>query len=247
MAKIEKKQSAPEIQDSLNKNEAFVVKHKKAIMAGVSLLIALIGAGLIYQCKQRERHEKASTEMAPAQYKMGETQQNEMYLSDSLYQVAQQQMLNGNSAEGLKGFLKIIDEYGSTKAGNLARLYAGICYMNLNNAKEAVKYLEDFDTEDDQMVSPAAMMALGNAYASLNQLDKAVEMLKKGAEKANNMTVSPQAYIQAAEILESQKKNADALELYKKAKTYIDRMDDQAKNALNRLNIDAYIERASQR
>ena len=247
MAKIEKKQGEPEIQNSLNKNESFVVKYKKAITAGIVLLVALIGGGLWYMHHQKTRHEKASTEMAPAQYKMGETQQNEMYLSDSLYQVAQQQMLNGNSAEGLKGFLKIIDEYGSTKAGNLARLYAGICYMNLNNAKEAVKYLEDFDTEDDQMVSPAAMVALGNAYASLNQLDKAVEMLKKGAEKANNMTVSPQAYIQAAEILESQKKNADALELYKKAKTYIDRMDDQAQNALNRLNIDAYIERASQR
>ena len=202
---------------------------------------------MIFKSCQNARQEKASSEMAAAQQMLLETQSAEMYMADSLLQVQYQTMLNGNPAEAVKGFLKIADEYSSTDAGNLANLYAGLCYMNMNKPQDAVKYLEKFDTEDDQMVSPAAMVALGNAYASLNQLDKAVEMIKKGAEKADNMTVSAQAYIQAAEILETQKKNAEALELYKKAKTYIDRMDVNAQQTLNRLNIDAYIERASQK
>lgn len=247
MAKIENKQSAPETQNTLNTKEAFVVKYKKAITAGIVLLIALIGGVMIFKSCQNARQEKASAEMAPAQEMLAETQDSEMYMSDSLLQVNYQKMLNGDNAAAVKGFVKIADEYSSVKAGNLANLYAGLCYMNMNKPKEAVQYLEKYDTEDDQMVSPAAMVALGNAYASLNQLDKAVETLKKGAEKADNMTVSAQAYIQAAEILESQKKNAEALELYKKAKTYIDRMDQQTQMSANRLNIDAYIERASQR
>lgn len=247
MAKIENKQSAPEIQNTLNTKEAFVVKYKKTITACIVLLIALIGGGMIFKSCQNARQEKASSEMAVAQQMLLETQGAEMYMADSLLQVQYQTMLNGNPAEAVKGFLKIADEYSSTDAGNLANLYAGLCYMNMNKPQDAVKYLEKFDTEDDQMVSPAAMVALGNAYASLNQLDKAVEMIKKGAEKADNMTVSAQAYIQAAEILETQKKNAEALELYKKAKTYIDRMDVNAQQTLNRLNIDAYIERASQK
>jgi len=35
------------------------------------------------------------------------------------------------------------------------------------------------------MVSPAAQAALGNAYAHVNQLDKAVSCLKKAAEMAD--------------------------------------------------------------
>ena len=94
------------------------------------------------------------------------------------------------------------------------------------------------------MVSPAAIGALGNAYAHLNQLDKAVSTLKKAAETANNASLSPVFLIQAAQILESQDKKEDALKLYEEAKTkYIDNMPEAAQNQTRRMNIDAYIER----
>ena len=31
------------------------------------------------------------------------------------------------------GFLKVIDKYGGTKAGNLAKFYAGSCYLKLGD------------------------------------------------------------------------------------------------------------------
>ena len=99
--------------------------------------------------------------------------------------------------------------------------------------------MPNYDGADDQMVSPAALGALGNAYAHQNQLDKAVETLKKAAEKADNNSLSPTFLIQAGEILESQGKKADALKLYQTVK-------EKYFNSMAYQTIDAYIERVSE-
>ena len=107
--------------------------------------------------------------------------------------------------------------------------------------EEAAQYLEKFDSKDDQMISPAAMGALGNAYAHLNQLDKAVSTLVSAAEKADNNSISPTFLIQAGQILESQGKKAEALKLYKQVKEkYFESMQTQYQT------IDEYIERVSE-
>jgi predicted negative regulator of RcsB-dependent stress response len=98
--------------------------------------------------------------------------------------------------------------------------------------------LEAYDGADDAMVSPAAEGALGNAYAHLNQLDKAVSHLKKAAEMADNNSLSPTFLIQAGEILESQGKNDEALKLYQTVK-------EKYFNSMQSQTIDSYIERVS--
>jgi tetratricopeptide (TPR) repeat protein len=93
----------------------------------------------------------------------------------------------------------------STDAGNLANLYAGLCYANLDKWQDAVKYLEAYSPASDAMVSPAAIEALGNAYAHVGQIDKAVSKLKEAASKADkqakdgvNYSLSPSFLLQAA-------------------------------------------------
>ena len=157
-----------------------------------------------------------------------------------------EQALKGDGA-GYVGFTKIADEYSTTDAGNLANLYAGLCYANLGKWAEAQKSLESFSSEDDQMISPAAEAALGDAYAHLNQLDKAVDAFKKAASMADskaedgtNNSLSPVFVIKAGEILESQGKKDEALKLYQDAKKkYVNAMLVQSGE------IDKYIERAS--
>ena len=96
--------------------------------------------------------------------------------------------------------------------------------------------MENFSGQDDQMITPAAEAALGNAYANLNQLDKAVEHLTKAAKKADNNSLSPTFLIQAGEILESQGKKDEALKLYQEIK-------EKYFNSMQYQTIDAYIER----
>ena len=150
--------------ESLNMSEAFFMKYKKAIIIAVVALIVII-AGVFGYFSQiaGPREDKASTLLGKGQTYF----QNEMF----------EQALNGDGA-GYVGFAKIASEYSSTKAGNLANLYAGLCYANLGKWAEAEKSLDAFSSKGDQMISPAAQAALGDAYAHLKKNDQAVDAFK---------------------------------------------------------------------
>ena len=202
--------------ESLNMKEAFFMKYKKAIMIAVVALIVIIAGVFAYMSQiAGPREDKASTLLGKGQTYF----QNEMY----------EQALNGDGA-GFVGFAKIASEYGSTDAGNLANLYAGLCYANLGKWAEAEKSLDAFSSKGDEMISPAAQAALGDAYAHLNS---------KAEDDANN-SLSPAFLIKAGEILESQNKKAEALTIYQDIKKkYVNSMLVQSSE------IDKYIERAS--
>lgn len=129
----------------------------------------------------------------------------------------------------------------------MANLYAGLCNANLDKWEAAKKFLDAYSPASDAMVSPAAVAALGNAYAHLNDLDKAVDNLKKAAKLADgkdadgaNSSLSPLFLIQAGEILESQGKKEEALAIYQDIKKkYVNSVLVQGSE------IDKYVERAS--
>ena len=204
---------------------------RKNISSAIVVIILLVAGVICYNTYvSGPREQEASTALAKGQD----------YFANQQYDKA----LKGDGA-GYAGFLSIASDYSNTDAGNLANLYAGLCYANMDKWNEAVQYLDGFSTSDDQMISPAAMAALGNAYAHLKQLDKAVECLKKAANMADseamdktNNSISPVFLIQAGEILESQNKKDEALKIYQDIKTkYV--------NAPIAQEIDKYIERAS--
>jgi len=208
-------QQAAEMEQQVSKTEAFFEKNKRAIMVTVIAVIAVVVCAILLNTYYfQPRQEKASTELAKAQ---------ELFVQDQY-------------DKALPLFQKVLDEYSSTDAGNLAQLYIGICQANLGKWQEAVNALEGFSGKKDQMITPAAEGALGNAYANLKQLDKAVEHLKKAASMADNNSLSPTFLIQAGEILESQGKKEEALKLYQEVK-------DKYFNSMQYQTIDAYIER----
>ena len=227
MAKVNVKEQNAE---NISKSEAFLLKNKKTILYAVIALIVIIAGVILYNnFVKAPREAKASTELAKGQT---------MFANQQFAQA-----LNGDST-GYAGFVKIASDYSSTPAGNLANLYAGLCYANLEKWEDAVKFLDKYSPANDEMVSPAAVAALGNAYAHVKQLDKAVDALKKAAKMADsqaldntNNSLSPTFLIQAATILESQNKKAEALKIYQDIKKkYV--------NSAVASEIDKYIERA---
>ena len=210
------------VEDALTQSEAFLIKYKNAIIGGVVALIVIITGVVMYNNLYAEpREEKAQAALFKGQ---------EYFEQDAF-----EQALNGDSI-AYTGFLKVADEYSGTKAANLAKAYAGICYAKLGKYEEAVKMLNDFDG-DDQMVSPAMLGAAGNCYAQLNQLDKAAATLLDAAKKADNNTLSPIFLMQAGEILVKQGKLDDAIQAYTQIK-------EKYVQSYQAMNVDKYIEQA---
>ncbi|MFA6719074.1 MAG: tetratricopeptide repeat protein [Prevotella sp.] len=219
--------------DAANKSEAFFQKNGKIVLIAVVAIILIIGGFIGYKTViSSPREDKASTAIARGQE----------YFNGEQFDKA----LNGDGA-GYAGFVKIASDYSSTDAGNLAKLYAGLSYANLGKWQDAVKYLEGYSPAKDAMVGPAAIQALGNAYAHTGQIDKAISKLKEAAKNADseakdgvNYSISPTFLLQAGQLLESQRKQDEALEIYKEIKSkYINSQLVQSNE------IDKYIERTT--
>ena len=203
MAEQKKQNEHLNVEDALTQSEAFLVKNKNAIIAVVIAVIVVVAGFVMYKnLYAAPREEKAQAALFRGQ--------------EYFEQDAYAQALNGDSI-GYIGFLKVADEYSGTKAANLAKAYAGICYAQLGKYDEAIKQLNDFDG-NDLMVAPAILGAAGNCYAQLGQLDKAASTLVNAAEKADNNTLSPIFLIQAGEIFVKQGKYDDAIKAYTQIK-----------------------------
>ena len=208
----------------IKSSEALIDKYKKPVMAGLAVVVVAVAGFFLYKSFILEPKNQKANE---ALFK------GEQYFAMNDYERA----LKGDST-GYKGFIYIAEEYSSTKAGNLARLYAGMSYAQSGNYQEAVKYLESYDKCDDEMITPAAVGVLGNCYAQLNQLDKATETLLKAAEMADNNTLTPMYLQQAGEIFESQGNTDKALNCYNEIKS-------KYPQSMQAVEIDKYIERLS--
>lgn len=163
-----------DIDNALTKGEEFIEKNSKLLLLGIGAIILLI-LGVIYYFKgiKEPKNIEAAEIMYPAE---------QAFQRDS-FQVA----LNGNSQ--VVGFLRIIDEYSGTNAGNVASAYAGICYKKLGDNKNAVEYLNKYSSSESTL-EPAIEGAIGDCYWDLGQEDKAASAYKKAISSENKL-VSP--------------------------------------------------------
>mgnify|MGYP001159247595 CR=1 FL=1 len=185
-------------------SEQFIEENQKTItyITGAIALIALLYFG--YKYLYIGPKEKAAI---TAMYK-AETQ----FAQDSFALALE------NPGGGFEGFLDIISNYKGTKAANLAKYYAGVCYLNLGKFQEAVDYLEDYSAKDE-ITSISKSGALADAYAELGNNDKAVSLYKKAAGGTENDVLTPYYLNKLAMWHYAQGQEKEALEYFEKIKS----------------------------
>ncbi len=144
--------------------------------------------------------------------------------------------LNGDGSS--KGFVYVIKNYDGTKTGNIAKYYAGVCYLRLGNFSKAVDDLKGFST-DAKQVQMMAYGCLGDAYSELKKNEDAVDYYKKAASTFESDAANSSEYLFRAALLdETIGKTQDALDLYKELK-------DKFPKSQHALEVDKYIYRLS--
>ncbi len=143
---------------------------------------------------------------------------NAMYKAEEVFAKDSFALALENPGGGFDGFLGIIDNYGGTKAANLAKYYAGISYLNLGKYEDAISYLDDYSAKDD-VTSLMKLGALGDAHAELGDKDTALSFYKDAADSAENDLLSPYYIHKLAILYYSQGKTKEAAEQLEKIKT----------------------------
>ena len=124
--------------------------------------------------------------------------------------------LNGDDAECI-GFEAIAQEYKHFQQGELAALYAGICYYEKGEYEEAAKYLKKFSA-GDLNINPAAHQLLGDAYVELEEYGKAAKAFEAAAESGNEI-IAPMSLKKAGIVYLHEGEKAKALRAFKAIKS----------------------------
>ncbi|MCP9766716.1 tetratricopeptide repeat protein [Lacihabitans sp. LS3-19] len=114
---------------------------------------------------------------------------------------------------GNEGLLSVADNYGSTKAGKLANLYAGIAYMKEAKYAEAIERLDKFSA-DDQVLQGRAYSLIGDCYMETKKVEDAIKYYEKAVDFKPNKFATPAYMMKLAGAYTEAKKSKEAISVY---------------------------------
>ena len=219
MAKQNTKQGDERLENveaALSKTELWIENNQKTLW--IILIALLVIAFAIYGITnyKKKRNETAKNLSYPQEITFEQKASQAVdfasyYMENENYATA----LNGDGEKA--GFLEIVKDYGSTKAGNLAAYYAGICYLKQGDYNNAIEYLKKYNN-DDKVFAPLALGLIGDCYLELGDQQNAVSYYEKATKKSPNDFATPMHLSKLAMTYEIMGNNAKALETYKTLK-----------------------------
>lgn len=194
---------------AMNKTELFFEENGRKmtyIFLGLLALAALIYGYRALISQPRVRHAAEMISEA----------QNRFDAENPDFELA----LNGD-ANGA-GFLEVIDKYGSTPSGNLAKHYAGISYLRLGDLENAQKYLAKFSRVKGlpgAIINAQNLGLQGDIAVENQQYAQAVKFYNKAVKAADNNFTAPLYLRKAALAEQAQGNNAKAAEYFQQILT----------------------------
>ncbi len=205
MAKKKKKGTEEPIEgveNLLTRTERYIEENQKSLTIIVAAIVVVVLGYLGYR----------NLYVAP----MEEEARSEIYMAERYFQRDSFHLaLYGDG--NYPGFIDIIEEYSVTKTANLARYYAGISFLRMGEFDESIEYLTRFSSRD-QLVSPVALGAIGDAYVELGDLENAASFYEKAARRRTNQFTSPLYWKKAGQVYEELERYNRALEAYENIK-----------------------------
>jgi len=218
------------LDETASRSEQWIEKNQKIVFTGLIVVAAVILAFLAYNKYIVEPKEKEAADELAFPKRYFEEAQNTSVSVDSLYSLS----LNG--ADGKYGLIDIVDNYGGTKAGNLAKYMGGIAFLKTGDYQSAIKYLSDFSSEDD-MLAALAKGNIADAFMGIDQPEDALQYYLKAANVKVNDFTSPLYLFRAGNV---------AMELgkYDDAETYFTTIKNEYPKSEEAKNISIFIQRA---
>lgn len=200
----EKKAQENHDKEVVEKAIGFWEKNSKRIIYIASAVIIIVGGYLGYK----------NFILIPKERKASE----DLFVAESFFRKDSFSLaLNGSGT--VPGFVKVISKYDGTDAANLARFYAGECYLQLGDFNKAISMFEDFSAGSATQVEAKKEGLLGDAYAELKKNEEALKHYKKaGTLFTDDQALSSEYLFRGALLAEISGKTQDAIDLYTQIK-----------------------------
>jgi len=219
--KKKKDETLVDLVEARDQASSFVEKNQTAIFGGLVAFVMIVGGLFAYTYLYKAPLEIESQE---------QMRQAQVQFEQDSFALALT-----NPGGGYSGFLDIIDNYGGTKAANLANYYAGISYLNLGKYEAAIDYLNDFSANDN--VLPITKFgAMAAAYGELGDFDNAIKFYKKAINAGDNEFLIAYYHKNIGLLYEKQGNFADSKKHFEEIKT-------KYPNSSESNDIDKYIAR----
>lgn len=114
------------------------------------------------------------------------------------------------------GFLDVIQNYGTTKVGNLAKYYAGTICLHIGNYSDAIRWLSEYYGEDNFSI-PINEIELGDAEIEIGNTQKAISHYCVASQTGNEITI-PMALFKEGQCYLLLGDKAKALEIFQTIK-----------------------------
>jgi tetratricopeptide (TPR) repeat protein len=161
------------VSEAIGKTENFINQNRKSLSIIIGALVLAVGGYYFYQKVYVANKEKEAQSLLF---------HSEQYFSMDSLKLA----INGDGNN--PGLEEIVDEYGVSPSGNLARYYLGMAYMKLKDYNKAIEVLRSYDAKDE-VTGSLVYGAIGDANMELKNTDEAISFYKKAvSERPNNFT-----------------------------------------------------------
>ena len=192
-------QGLKNVEETLTKTEQFLEQNYKLLIYVLGVIVVLVGLFWLFRMYLVKRNNEAQSQMYQA----------ERYLEIDSLNLA----LYGDG--NYLGFLDISEDYKFTKAGNLARYSAGICFLHLGQYEDAIDMLEKY-SKKDKLIGSLAIGATGDAWVEMGDIDKGITKYIEAAEYADNEFNTPLFLMKAGDLYELEGNFDKALEIYER-------------------------------
>jgi TolA-binding protein len=185
------------------KSRAWIEQNRRLVTYIISVPIILVAVLWFVQNNRRQNNERATTDLAKVYH---------------LYDLGQYQLaIDGIPQENIRGLQSIVDDYGSTQAGEMAKLYLANSYFNLHNYDKALTYFQGVDI-GDKLLSSSALAGEASCYEAKGNHDEAAGLYEQAASKYMTAIQAPDDLFKAANNYSMAGKKDKAAEMLQRLK-----------------------------
>lgn len=201
------------------KSQNFFEENKNKILMYAGAVAVVIIAIILYSNYRSNQNEEAGTHLAKVMdlYDMG------AYL----------EAIEGMQDKKVIGLKKIVQDYGSTENGEIAKIYLANSYAGLGKTDEALKYYEDYSGDID-IFQAAALAGQAGIKSAQGNYKEAAELYVKASRVSKTNVLNPDYLLQASiNLIEAGDKD--------EAKDLLQTIKEQYKTSTANVQVDRYL------